>query len=232
MKSAISTPSSTTKNSVFEVQLEELDTNITDEGLDTFYISFGDLMVILCVFLVMLLSMSSIEVGSFEKVKQVMTGNTENTLVALNEDLNGIIKGSPGVPGASVQLDEDGVRVNLDASVFFARGDATIDPDALRSVDILLKEIQGTEYKIDIEGHTDDVAYYRIIDGEIITNWTLSGKRASNMALHMRLMGFARERMRIIGYADTRPMVDTEGMSGEELEKARSRNRRVSLLIR
>jgi chemotaxis protein MotB len=212
--------------------LEELDTNNADEGLDSFYISFGDLMVILCVFLVMLLSMSRIEVGSFEKVKQVMTGKTENTLVALNEELNGIIKGNPGVPGASVQLDEDGVRVSLDASVFFARGDATIDPDALKSVDIILKEIVDTDYQIDIEGHTDDVAYYRIIDGEIVTNWILSGKRASNMALHMRLMGFASERMRIIGYADTRPVVDPEGKHGEELEKARSRNRRVTLLIR
>jgi chemotaxis protein MotB len=214
------------------VQLEELDAKASDEGLDAFYISFGDLMVIMCVFLVMLLSMSSIEVGSFEKVRHVMTGKTENTLVALKEELNDIIKGSPGVPGASVQLDEDGVRVNLDASVFFARGDATIDPDALKSVDIVLKEILNTDYQIDIEGHTDDVAYYRIIDGEIVTNWTLSGKRASNMALHMRIMGFATKRMRIIGYADTRPVVDPEGKYGDELEKARSRNRRVSLLIR
>jgi chemotaxis protein MotB len=214
------------------VQLEEFDSNDSDEGLDSFYISFGDLMVILCVFLVMLLSMSSIEVGSFEKVRQVMTGKTENTLVALNEGLNAIIEGNPGVPGASVQLDEDGVRVNLAASVFFARGDATIDPDALKSVDIVLEEILDTDYQIDVEGHTDDVAYYRIIDGEIVTNWTLSGKRASNMALHMRLMGFAPERMRIIGYAATRPVVDTEGKYGDELEKARSRNRRVSLLIR
>jgi chemotaxis protein MotB len=214
------------------VLLEELDTTAPDEGLDSFYISFGDLMVILCVYLVMLLSMSSIEVGSFEKVMQVMTGKSENTLIALNEELNGIIKGTPGVPGASVQLDKDGVRVNLDVSVFFARGDASIDPDALKSVDIVLKEILETEYQIDIEGHTDDVAYYRIIDGEIITNWILSGKRASNMALHMVLMGFASERLRIIGYADSKPVVDTQGKHGEELERARARNRRVSLLIR
>jgi chemotaxis protein MotB len=214
------------------VRLEELDIKTADDGVDSFYISFGDLMVILCVLLVMLLSMSRIEVGSFEKVRQVMTGKTENTLIALNEDINRIIKGIPGVPGASVQLDEDGVRVNLDTSVLFARGDATIEPHALKAVDIVLEEILHTDYQIDIEGHTDDVAYYRIINGEIITNWTLSGKRASSMALHMLSMGFAPERMRIIGYADTKPVVHTKGKHGEKLEKARSRNRRVSLLIR
>ncbi len=214
------------------MQLTDLEKDEHDEGLDSFYISFGDLMVILCVFLVMLLSMSKIEVGSFEKVKQVMTGRTENTLVALKEELSEIINGIPGVPGASVQLDTDGVRVNLDTSVLFAQGEAVIDEEALKSVDIVLKEVLHTDYQIDVEGHTDDVAYYRIIEGETITNWTLSGRRASSMAVHMLLMGFAPNRIRIIGYADTRPIVDPAHKTGRALAEARARNRRVSLLIR
>ncbi|VUD59166.1 Photosystem I P700 chlorophyll a apoprotein A2 [Thalassocella blandensis] len=214
------------------MNLNELEQQGHDEGLDSFYISFGDLMVILCVFLVMLLSMSNIEVGSFEKVKSVMTGKTENTLVSLAEDLSEIINGIPGVPGASVQLDSDGVRVNLDTSVLFEQGEAVIDEQALESVDIILKDILQTEYQVDIEGHTDDVAYYRIVDGETITNWTLSGRRASSMALHLRRMGFKADRIRIVGYADTRPVVDPESKRGIALEEARARNRRVSLLIR
>lgn len=214
------------------MNLSDLEQQGHDEGLDAFYISFGDLMVILCVFLVMLLSMSSIEVGSFEKVKSVMTGKTENTLVSLEKDLNEIINGIPGVPGASVQLDTDGVRVNLDTSLLFEPGEAIIDTEALKSVDIILREILPTEYHLDIEGHTDDVAYYRIIDGETLTNWTLSGKRASSMALHLRSMGFKADRIRIVGYADTRPVIDPKGKKGQELEEARARNRRVSLLIR
>lgn len=203
-----------------------------DEGLDSFYISFGDLMVILCVFLVMLLSMSNIEIGSFEKVKQVMTGKTEDTLVSLEEELREIINGIPGVPGASVQLDTDGVRVSLDTSVLFAQGEAIIDRTALQPVEIILREILRTDYQVDIEGHTDDVAYYRIIDGETITNWTLSGKRASSMAVHLIKMGFAADRIRIVGYAATRPVIDPKGKRGEALEQARALNRRVSLLIR
>ena len=59
--------------------LDQLSIRRGDEGLDVFYISFGDLMVILCVFFVMLLSMSKVDIGSFEKVKSVMTGSTEDT---------------------------------------------------------------------------------------------------------------------------------------------------------
>lgn len=214
------------------MNLDELAAETHDEGLDAFYISFGDLMVILCVFLVMLLTMSTIEVGSFEKIKSVMTGKNENTLVALNESLDEIVNGQPGVPGASVHLDSDGVRVDLDTSILFDQGKAVIKNDVLSALDPVLKKILATEYLVDVEGHTDDVAYYRIVDGETVTNWSLSGKRASSVILHLKYLGFSSERLRVIGYADTRPVVDTKGMHGEELERARARNRRVSLLIR
>ncbi|TQV81223.1 OmpA family protein [Exilibacterium tricleocarpae] len=214
------------------MSLEQLAGEHDEEGLDAFYISFGDLMVILCVFLVMLLTMSKIEIGSFEKIKSVMTGTTENTLVELTDSLEEIIEGIPGVPGASVHLGKDGVRVDLDTGVLFDQGKAIIKTDALRAIDPVLRVILKTDYLVDVEGHTDDVPYYRIIDNETVTNWSLSGKRASSMILHLGNLGFAPERLRAVGYAHTRPVVDVTGKRGPELEAARARNRRVSLLIR
>lgn len=214
------------------MKLTQLEVGHDDKGLDSFYISFGDLMVILCVFFVMLLSMSKIDVGSFEKLRSVMTGRTENTLVELADSLKKIIETAPGIPGASVELAKDGVRLNLDTGVLFAPGRATIKGEALDSIEPLLKEIYKTDYLIDVEGHSDDVPYYRLIDGEVETNWSLSGKRASSVILHLSSFGFAAKRLRAVGYADTRALVDVKGKSGAILESARARNRRVSLLIR
>ena len=214
------------------MNLDQLIVENDDEGLDAFYISFGDLMVILCVFLVMLLTISKIDIGSFEKVKSVMTGKTENTLVELTISLKEIVDGTPGIPGASVHLAKDGVRVDLDTAVLFAPGSAIIKHDALGSLAPLLNEIIKTDYLIDIEGHTDDVPFYRVVDGETESNWSLSGKRAGSVILHLRSIGFASQRLRAVGYAQTRPVVDVKGKTGVELENARARNRRVSLLIR
>jgi chemotaxis protein MotB len=214
------------------MNLDELTTEKHDEGLDAFYISFGDLMVILCVFFVMLLTMSNIEVGSFEMIRSAMSGSNKNTLAELTESLDKIIKGQPGVPGASVHSDSDGVRLDLDTNIFFDQGKSVIKNDVLNTINPLLKVILATDYLIDVEGHTDDVAYYRIIDGETVTNWSLSGKRASSVILHLMHLGFSSNRLRVIGYADTRPVVDTKGMRGKELRDARARNRRVSLLVR
>lgn len=214
------------------MKLNELTIDNDEEGLDVFYVSFGDLMVILCVFFVMLLTMSKIDIGSFEKVKSVMTGSTENTLVELAGALKEIIEGTPGIPGATVQLAKDGVRVDLDTGVLFTPGSAIIKKEALKSFDPLLKKISSTDYLIDIEGHSDDVPFYRYNEGEIETNWSLSGKRASSVILHLSSMGFSSRRLRAVGYAHTRPVVEVRGKKGAKLEKARSRNRRVSLLIR
>jgi chemotaxis protein MotB len=213
------------------VTLDQFQVNPEEEGIDVFYLSFGDLMVILCVFFVMLLTMSKLDIGSFEKVRSIMTGSTEDTLVELESELRGIIEGTPGVPGATVELAEDGVRVDLDTGVLFATGSAVIKGDALRSLGPLFDVIKVTDYQIDIEGHTDDVPYWRNDDGEIDTNWSLSGKRAGSVILHLRSRRFAADRLRAVGYADTRPVVPVDGLSGEELAEARARNRRVSLLI-
>jgi len=214
------------------MKLDQLTIENDDEGLDVFYISFGDLMVILCVFFVMLLTMSKVDIGSFEKVKSVMTGSTENTLVELESSLKEIIEGTPGIPGATVRLAKDGVRVDLDTGVLFAPGSAIIKSEALESFAPLFKEIKATEYLIDIEGHSDDMPFYRYDEGEIESNWSLSGKRASSVILHLRSLHFSSRRLRAVGYAYTRPIIKVNGMNGVELENARARNRRVSLLIR
>jgi chemotaxis protein MotB len=214
------------------MKLDELTIDNNDEGLDVFYVSFGDLMVILCVFFVMLLTMSKVDIGSFEKIKSVMTGSTENTLVELAHSLKEIIEGTPGIPGATVRLAEDGVRVDLDTGVLFATGSAIIKSQALESLEPLFSEINTTDYLIDVEGHTDDVSFYRYDEGEIESNWSLSGKRASSVILHLRSLRFSSNRLRAVGYAHTRPVMQVKGMKGVELENARARNRRVSLLIR
>ena len=214
------------------MKLDELTIDSNDEGLDVFYISFGDLMVILSVFFVMLLTISKVDIGSFEKVKSVMTGSTENTLVELAGSLKEIIEGTPGIPGATVRLAKDGVRVDLDTGVLFATGSAVVKSQALTLFEPLFEEIRATDYLIDVEGHTDSVSFYRYDEGEIETNWSLSGKRASSVILHLRSLHFSSSRLRAVGYAHTRPIVEVKGLKGKILENARARNRRVSLLIR
>jgi chemotaxis protein MotB len=136
----------------------------------------------------------------------------------------------------SVRLGEDGVHLDFESAALFDTASATLKAGSLTSMVPMLKRILSTSYTIDVEGHTDDVPLYRkdiVKTGEEIeTNWTLSGRRASSVVNWLIGFGFSESRLRIVGYAATRPKVDVGRLSGLTLEKARGENRRVSILIR
>jgi chemotaxis protein MotB len=201
--------------------------------VNSFYLSLSDLMTLLCVFFAVIIGMSRIDVGSFERMKTSVTGVSKGTLVELARDLEKIAAGQRGV---SVRLGEDGVHLDFESAALFDTASATLKAGSLTSMVPMLKRILSTSYTIDVEGHTDDVPLYRkdiVKTGEEIeTNWTLSGRRASSVVNWLIGFGFSESRLRIVGYAATRPKVDVGRLSGLTLEKARGENRRVSILIR
>jgi chemotaxis protein MotB len=196
-------------------------------GTNPFYISLADLMIILCVFFVLVVSMSTIDRGSFEKIRTGISGDTRGTLVELAEALRAEAKGQTGI---SIRLAPDGVRLDMESAALFDTGSAVLKVGNLQALTPVLRRILFTKYRIDIEGHTDDRPLYRVDDGEIDSNWSLSGKRASAVAHHLLSLGFTEDRLRVVGYAATRPKVLLEGTP--DLEAARAQNRRVSLLVR
>ena len=204
-----------------------------ESPVNAFYLSLSDLMTLLCVFFAVLVGMSRIDVGSFERMKTSVTGVSKGTLVELAKDLEKIAAGQKGV---SVRLAEDGVHLDFESAALFDTGSAILRVSGLEPMVPSLKRILSTKYSLDVEGHTDDVPLFRkdkVKDGEEIeTNWTLSGRRASSVVNWLIGFGFSEARLRIVGYASTRPKVDISEMSGVRLEDARSENRRVSILIR
>jgi chemotaxis protein MotB len=214
------------------MRLSELQAQSEEQGANPFFISLSDLMTLLCVFFLVIVSMSDIQTGSFETIRSSIRGNTKGTLVELATNLKRIVDKDPGVPGVRVRLAPDGVRLDLDTAALFETGSAVLQPNALVPLRPLLLAVLKTNYRIDVEGHTDDRPFYRRVGDEIDTNWSLSGRRASSVLQHLIDLGISDTRVRIVGYASTRPKTDPYNKHGDDLERARADNRRVSLLIR
>ncbi|MDE3269155.1 MAG: OmpA family protein [Pseudomonadota bacterium] len=196
---------------------------------NAFYLSFSDLMVLLCVFFIMLISISKIDTFPFEQIKTTLTGSSKDTLVALAEKLQTLAKDK----GVAVHLDKDGIRLNLEVAALFETASARLKRHALRRIHPLLQEIRRSKYNIDVEGHTDDRSFYAVsTDGDIETNWSLSGKRASTVVRYLMRLGFNKKRLRVVGYASNKPISDIANKTGLKLAQARAQNRRVSLLVR
>lgn len=213
------------------MRIEELGqkTGAKDSPVNAFYLSLADLMTLLCVFFAVIVGMSRIDVGQFEKMKTAVSGQTKGTLVELAKDLKRIAANQPGV---TVELASDGVRLDFESAALFDTGSAAMKPNAMAPLSGMLTRILATKYALDVEGHTDDVPLYNKAGAEVDTNWTLSGRRAGSVVNYLAGFGFSESRLRIVGYAANKPRVDIREKNGPELDRARSANRRVSILVR
>jgi chemotaxis protein MotB len=117
-----------------------------------------------------------------------------------------------------------GTEVNLviKDDILFAEGSADLTPLGRSVLDGIAQTLKQNDYPVSVEGHTDNVPIHT---AQFPSNWELSSFRATNVARYFIHRGVATERLRAIGYADTRPVADNDTAAGRAL------NRRVSLVI-
>lgn len=115
-----------------------------------------------------------------------------------------------------------GITVEINASVLFASGEATLGADAVAALRAVAAVIAGAGFPVTVEGHTDNtpINTYRFP-----SNWELSAVRASSVVRLFIESGVAPERLTAAGYGEQRPV------AGNDSEQGRARNRRVAILI-
>ncbi|WP_042147563.1 MULTISPECIES: flagellar motor protein MotB [unclassified Pseudoalteromonas] len=113
------------------------------------------------------------------------------------------------------------IRIRENGS--FPSGSAFLQPQfkpIIQEIAALLKDVPG---EIEVSGHTDD---YQVSNELYFNNWDLSAKRAVAVASEMqKVRGFDKNRMVVIGHAETRPLVPNTDID------SRKRNRRVEISI-
>ncbi|PAJ73071.1 flagellar motor protein MotB [Pseudoalteromonas sp. NBT06-2] len=113
------------------------------------------------------------------------------------------------------------IRIRENGS--FPSGSAFLQPQfkpIIQQIADLLKDVPG---EIEVSGHTDD---YQVSNELYFNNWDLSAKRAVAVASEMqKVRGFDKNRMMVIGHAETRPLVPNSDL------ESRKRNRRVEISI-
>lgn len=122
----------------------------------------------------------------------------------------------------SFQRAGDEVEIQLDSEILFGSGDAMLTKNALEQLQSLSAVLADPDYFISIEGHTDNIP---INTPRYPSNWELSSARASSVARFLINREISDSRIRVIGYADSRPIGSNFSEAGRKL------NRRVTLVI-
>lgn len=116
-----------------------------------------------------------------------------------------------------------GVRMSLAASSFFEPGSYKLKLSSLKIIDELMQNLENSNNRIIIEGHTDNVPVKNNI---VESNWELSSLRATSVVRY--LIKYHKMDPKLItaaAYADTKPIAPNDS------EENRAKNRRIDFLI-
>jgi len=151
---------------------------------------------------------------------------SESQIKEIEKNIKKTFKDSPDVIKNHLVFEKtpDGLRIDIiDSSgqSMFEVGSKALSPAGEDIVSKVAQELKNYSSPIEIEGHTDSLAYA----GTGYTNWELSTERAISAKQSLVNAGISTDTIASIsGYADTKPLVEDD--------KLNPKNRRISILIK
>lgn len=121
-----------------------------------------------------------------------------------------------------VIINEQSVSFRISNELLFPSGQATLSHAGLDVIKRLAAILTKNEYQVSVEGHSDPVP---IQTRQFASNWELSSSRATSVLRELVRDGVAAQRLRAVGYAETRPIESNDTPAG------RAANRRVELIM-
>ena len=211
---------------------------VSEHDESNWLISYADLMTLLCVFYILMFSMSKVDTAEFEKVKKQVSENFgveyKPPTEALGKFVTQIIQ--EGGVEKDVSITSDGVSVSLafHSTLLYGSSSADISDEGKKIIERIsnsLLENQkklGKNYKIVVEGHTDSQP---VLSGPFPSNWELSSSRATQVIRLFLANGFLAQNILAIGYADTQPIAESRNPDGTWIIENLAKNRRVILRV-
>jgi chemotaxis protein MotB len=217
-------------------------------------LTLADMMMLLLCFFVMLIAIADIDESKYENVSDSLA-----TAMGVKVPPKGIVevKTEEGAPVArrtisneqrnlfqmqlemarlvgreadalKIKLRADSVAIVLKGDVFFGLGKADLTGRAKNVLARIAPALAKSPYDVVVEGHSDNIPMF---SKQFPSNWELSSARASAVARYLLANGFNKNRIKVLGMADTSPMWPNIDVKGNPIPDNQKRNRRVVLLI-
>ncbi|MBU1611161.1 MAG: flagellar motor protein MotB [Proteobacteria bacterium] len=210
-------------------------------------LTLADMMTLLLCFFVLLMTVTQVDKEKYDAMSSVMAeamggknapktkvtqedgaivaevDATTTNLFELQLELSTLIGEDRDAVDMKMRADPHAVAISLGDKILFDLARADLKPKARDLLGRLAGPLTKTDYSLIIEGHTDNLP---IRSSQFPSNWELSSARASAVARFFIDQGFPKDRIQVLGLADTRPIADNNKDSG------RSKNRRVVILVK
>jgi chemotaxis protein MotB len=123
----------------------------------------------------------------------------------------------------AMRSEPDGLVISLREVGFFESGSAQMKSASQPAFDRIATMLRQREYRLRIEGHTDDIPIH---NSQYASNWELSTSRATEIVRQLLVRdGFAPDRLSAAGFAEYHPIASNRSSEGRGI------NRRVDIVI-
>jgi len=194
-------------------------------------LSYADLITNLLLFFVVLLTAANLNKGRMQQIVKSLSGSdTPASLESIRKELDAKIAANQLQELVNATVTADGLELSLNSGLVFDSGQAKLRPELEQTVLSMLQLLApySSKYLFAVEGHTDSTP---LVNGATFaTNWELSSARAIVVRQRLEDVGITRARVRVEGYADTKPLSD-EQLKGLNAEQRLARHRRVVVRI-
>lgn len=211
---------------------------------DRWMISYSDFITLLFAFFVVMYATSSVNEGKYKTFGYSLSNaflnkpapprsleppESKSILQQRQKKMQGIAQDiytvmSPLVRMGKVRVMQSnlGVTVEINASLLFKSGQASLEPDSVKALQAVAGVLKDDNHAIRVMGYTDNTP----IDTPFFpSNWELSSARASSVVRLFAENGIDPSRMVVEGYAENQPVASNGTTEG------RARNRRVTILV-
>ena len=211
-----------------------------EDNPDAWLLTYSDAVTLLMAFFIMLVSFSKIDIPIYEQVKagildqlgkQGDKAKEQSPIALMKVDLQDVVFALQADQAVAIGTDSRGVVMELDSSAFFRPGAADIREVAIPILFNMAKTLMAPRYEpfvIEVEGHTDDDP---ISTARFPSNWELSAGRASAVVRLFMTQGLAGDKMKAVGYGETRPKLPNRTAEGVPVPENQAINRRVVVRI-
>lgn len=155
--------------------------------------------------------------------KDTLSGNATRDLTGLRRDLEQALASEIASNAIALRTEPDGLVISLREMGFFESGSASIRQTSLPVLARIASLLAQRDYRIRIEGHTDNVPIH---NARFSDNWELSTARAAEVVrLLIVRYGFPPPHLSAAGFAEYHPII------ANDTPVNRAQNRRVDIVI-
>lgn len=220
------------------------------EGIDSWLITYSDMITIILCFFILFFYYSEGQVSILSKVKNSLSTkveslekenqelkqnneklssvlfdikNIEQDLKTSNKDFVKKLKEKNMLDNIELKETKKGLLIRFKDNVLFTSASANISDFGLEILKEIGKDLNKIDNKILVEGHTDNIPINSL---NYSSNWELSSARAINVVNFLsKELDIKSSRFSVSGYGSTSPIADNSTKEG------RAKNRRIEIVI-